>query len=590
MTRTNTSRGIVSLAPRRRGAASARRSARILGSSLAAVVGLGLAPGCYEGPPPGGDGDSDGGAGDGDGDGTGGAEAELPAPSTRTYRLTHTQWENTIRDLFQLDAPTGFSEAFRADPRVAGFVFDNNAESLEVDQALWSGYQRAAAQIGNLLESDPAIVERISPPDTGDVSARGRAFVESFGRRAFRRPLSADEIEAHVGLFEQGPDLYEATDPYVAGVRFVVEAMLQSPFFLYRVERSTAVVDGVIPLDGWEVAQRMSYFLWDTMPDDQLLGAAEMDALTDPSGVESEALRMLADPRAEAVVTRFHDQLHEVEDFEAIAPSPAFFPDVSERLGEFATTEHELFVRDVIFGRNGTLADLLTSTRTFVNADLATAYGLDGTFGDEFEPVSLDPAERRGIFTQVGFLGANATSVNPDPIHRGVFLAKRVACLTIAAPPDGVPPLPPSDPSKTNRELVEGHTEANGTVCASCHRTLINPFGFPFESYDAVGAYRTEDNGFPVDTATEIRLGADTIPVTGALDMLDVLAQRPEVHACYLKHWVEFAAGRPSAPQDAALVDRLAVDSNDQAAPIVDILVDLVTSRPFLARSQQELP
>src|SRR5690606_5368514 len=133
-------------------------------------------------------------------------------------------------------------------------------------------------------------------------------------------------------------------------------------------------------------------------------------------------------------------------------------------------------------------------------------------FGSDFQQVELNGDQRAGILTQVGFLASHATSVMPDPIHRGVFVAKRLSCLTISAPPDAVPPLPePGD--KTNREAVEEHTEAEGTSCRNCHGVVINPFGFPFESYDAIGAFRTEDNGKPVNTAAAPLIDGEPTPV-----------------------------------------------------------------------------
>ena len=193
------------------------------------------------------------------------------------------------------------------------------------------------------------------------------------------------------------------------------------------------------------------------------------------------------------------------------------------------------------------------------------------------------------MFTQVAFLAANATSVDPDPIHRGVFIAKRVACIGISAPPAMVPPLP--DPAgRTNRQLVQDHTEQDGTVCASCHRPIINPFGFPFEGYDATGALRTEDRGQAVDTASSPLIEGQPLPVADALELADALASSDSVHECYAKHWTSYAFGRPSVTQDAPLVDRLGQESVLGGYSIRDLITGLVTSPAFLTRSTEELP
>lgn len=562
-----------------------------------ALLGALALGGCYSGlgnnASGGGDGGADGGgdgAGDAGDDGGGGAGPadELPAPSTRVYRLTHTQWENTVVDLFGLSAPTGLSENFRSDPSIGGFLFDNQATTLEVDQTLWQAYRGAAVQLAEQVTNDTAIMTAILPADGGDASARAEQFVTEFGRRAYRRPLTDEEVGDLVALFEVAPPLYEGVDPFVAGVRLTLETILQSPHFLYRVETSTEKLGDVIPLSSFERASRMSYFLWDSMPDDELLDLAEADGLDDAEGVAAQVDRMLDDPRAHAVVDHFHDELFEAIKFPNVDPSPAFYPDAPEDLGTIVNEEFERFVADVIFQREGSLKELLTSTKTFVNADLAKIYGLEGTYGADWVAADLDPSQRRGILTQSAFLAAHATTANPDPIHRGVFVAKRLACMVIAAPPNGVPPLPPAE-GRTNRQTVEDHTEQPGSNCVTCHGGMINPFGFPFENYDATGAWRTVDAGMPVDATSEIPLDGARVPVTNAIDLAEALAASPSVHSCYLQHWIEFAHGRQTAEQDNAFTARVGTESLDGDLAVRELLTQIVTSRAFLSRATEEL-
>jgi hypothetical protein len=307
--------------------------------------------------------------------------------------------------------------------------------------------------------------------------------------------------------------------------------------------------------------------------------------------VAEHAERLLNDARAEQMVAHFHEQLFETEKLEGIRPSESAFPDISSELGAYALQEHQRFVRDIVFERDGDYAELLTSNDTFVNADLAAIYGLSGTFDDTFVPATLDAAERRGILTQVGFLAANATSTTPDPIHRGVFIARRIACLPLAAPPANIPPLPAPE-GRTNREVIESHTEEPGTVCATCHRPIINPLGFPFESFDAVGAFRTEDNGQTVDTATSAAVGAnsDAVEVANALELADALAASVDVHSCYTKHWIEQLNGRAVTRADDAVRERLGGASARGEVSIRELIAALVTSPAFLTRSTEELP
>ena len=528
-------------------------------------------------------------------DGLGPAQ-ELPAPTTRLFRLTHQQWENTVADLLYLDEPTGLSSEFRADPFVGGFAFDNNALSLEVDQALWSGYQRAAFEVAQRVADDPELIAMLALGEGNDESegeeqseaARAQMFVQSFGRRAYRRPLTADEEQAYVELFAQGVDLYEDSAGFAAGVRLVVESMLQSPHFIYRIERSTEEVGDVIPLDSWEVASRLSYALWNTMPDDTLLAAAAGDELVDVEQVRAQTQRMLDDPRAARTLERFHHQLLRVDQFSSADPSPAIYPDAPDDLGLLAVQEHDRFLEYTIFEQEGSWRDLLTSTETFVNDELAALYGVPGDFGPQFERVELDPAQRRGLLTQVGFLASHATSANSDPIHRGVFVAERIACHHVAAPPDDIPALPAPEAGQTNREAVELLTENPDSACAGCHASIINPFGFAFEGYDATGAFRTQEGDRPIDASAEVALGDGAVPVDDAIDLAEALAEDEQVHRCYARHWMEFAMARPHDDEDDPLVDRLAQGSLDDLS-VKDLLVELTTSRPFLTRAIEEL-
>ncbi|RZO56337.1 MAG: DUF1592 domain-containing protein [Sandaracinaceae bacterium] len=514
----------------------------------------------------------------------------IPAPETRLPRLTHAQWENTVRDLFGLEGPTGLSDALRADSLPGEAIFDNPGGALNVDEVLWSGYQRAAGDLAETATVDSAIFERIAPPVGGGADRdRAERFVRSFGARAHRRPLTDDEISEYMMLYGEASGLYGAQDDLHAGVRLILEAMLQSPFLLYRVELSSERDRGTIPLDDYEIASRLSYALWDSLPDEELFAAAAAGMLTaDPEQVALQARRMLDDPRAEGVFVRFHRQLFDVASFEGITPSTTFFPDAPANLGALATEEHDRFVREIVFGRDGSYRDLLTSPDTFVNAELAAVYGLDGSFGEDFEPVTLDASQRRGVFTQVGFLASNATQAAPDPIHRGVFLAERVACVHIEAPPDDVPP-PPVIEGATNRETIANHTEQPGSICAGCHSQIINPFGFPFESYDAIGAWRELDNGHPVDTTGSPPIDGAPTPVSGAVELVDALADSTWAHECYVRHWVERTMGRHAAPEDQALVSALAEGSRDGTLSVRELVVQIVTSRAFLHRSVREV-
>jgi len=510
-----------------------------------------------------------------------------PAPAGRFARLTHGQWENTVRDLLRLDDVSGLSSTFPSDARTAGFLFDNHELSLEVDQVLSSAYASAAEAVAARVSQDPAALARLLPPETSNERERARLFITLFGERAFRRPLETQEIDTFSSLFELGRNAYDDTSGFAAGARLVIEAFLRSPFFLYRVESSTDPVGATIPLSDYEVAQRLSYLFTGSMPDDALFEAARTGALTQPRGVRLQAIRLLTTPGAQRSIVGFHDQLLDFEKYETISPSPRFFPGLSETYADEVRTSSELFIQDLVVNEAGSFAELMTSTEAFVNDDLARVYGLEGQFGSAFVKAELPANERRGFFNQLGFLAANSTSVNPDPIHRGVFVATRVLCLAIAAPPDGVPPLPPIE-NGTNREIVENHTQSS-PVCQACHATLINPLGFPFENYDAAGGYRTSDNGEPIDATSRPIIDGEQRDINNSVELAELLSQSRQAHECFVSHLAEYAFGRERGRADDDLIQAL-TEASLGGAPILELLVRIAESAAFLARSTEELP
>jgi Protein of unknown function (DUF1592)/Protein of unknown function (DUF1588)/Protein of unknown function (DUF1585) len=395
-------------------------------------------------------------------------------------------------------------------------------------------------------------------------------------------------VTDYVTLYGTAAGLYPGLSDFDSGVRLLIEAFLQSPHFEYRVEASATKSGDVIPLTGYEVASRLSYMLWNTMPDAELLRAAGAGDLALADKVSEQATRLLADPRSADVMASFHAQLLNVAHYATISPAASFFPTAPANLGDLATQETDAFVRGVASSGGG-FSELMTSTKTFANRDLATVYGLTGSFSDTLVQAPLDATKRKGLLTQIGFLASNSTTTTPDPIHRGVFIARRILCEHIAAPPDAATPLPPAA-GRTNRKTVEDHTQQPGTVCITCHGSIINPLGFPFENYDATGAYRTQDTGETVDATSDPTIDGTQIHVNNALDLADAIAGSKDAHDCYAQHWMEFSYGRPMVDIDTALVGRLGADSAAGKLSVKDIVVGLVKTEAFLTRSAEELP
>jgi hypothetical protein len=433
-----------------------------------------------------------------------------------------------------------------------------------------------------------AIVPADLPQDPNDPSVQARAWIEEFGVRAYRRPLTAAELDAHWYLFEQGVDLYEDLDSFSAGVHLSIQAFLQSPHFLYRVEASEAAgPDGLIHLSGFEVASKLSFMLWNSMPDELLFAAAAAGELDDTAGVLVEAARMLDDPRARDMVRDFHAQLLDYDHYHDLFKDPDVYPLFDPEItGAAMQRETELFVEAVVFEDQSGLAELLTAPFSFVNQDTAYAYGLGDGFGPEFQRVDLDASQRSGILTQLGFLTANAYATEPDSIHRGVSVVRNLLCAPLPPPPDNVPPLPPTM-GNTNRERVEAHT-GDGTCGEGCHSTIINPIGFAFEHYDALGQWRELDNGFQIDSSGSFPFDGELREYQNAVEFGAIAAGARSVHACYVGHLLEYAYAREVAATEQAVLDDLAGRSQAGSLSIRALLLELTQTESFLTRQPLE--
>lgn len=528
-------------------------------------------------------GDSDGEDGPGAG-GPGEASQQIGA-TTRFARLTHEQYDNTVRDLLE-QAPTApvYSGDFRADAG-SEYLYDNDTYVLGVDQSLHRSYERAAALIAEDFVNDGALYDKWVP-GSGSDEERMRGFVEAFGERVHRRPLTADQVDDYLALAQLGSTTFQDTPGLQGSIRLIVEALFTSPYFLYRTELSHEPVDGIVPLDAYEVATRLSYTLWNTMPDGALFSKAQEGSLTDADALRAEVDRMLKDDRSTAVFTKVLSQAMGVYRYDNISPNQSVYPNAPANLADLAVAELSALMQDA-YVNGKTYRELLVEPRTFVNADLAPLYGLTGSYGSELEEASLDGAERRGLLTTVGFLASNASSVNPDPIHRGLFIAQKLLCSNVSAPPGEIPPLPTPDPDQTNREAIEAITEVPDSSCVACHGTVINPFGFPFENFDSVGSLRTNDNGNPLDLKTSPSIDGETVEVDGALELIDALASSAVAYQCYGQLLASYLMGRSYDSADEDLAGRIG-DAAFADAPLIDVIAEAVVSPQFTYRRLED--
>jgi hypothetical protein len=501
-----------------------------------------------------------------------------PGPSSRFFRLTHQQWENTVRDLLRLTTPAGLSSGFVAEPLRSSF--DTNGGILAVSPDLWSDYQSAAENLARRVARDAKLLAAISPMGGGD---RARAFVETFGLRAFRRPLTDAEITRYLALFNKGPALHGSADAFADGVELTVSAFLQSPSFLYRAETSSAVVGGKVPLSDYEIASRLSFGLTNTMPDDALLAAAGARRLQQRDGLLQEARRLLDSPAAERTITDFHDQLLRMREYDAVKKDTRSSPLFPAGVGADLKQESLAFIKDVVVNQGRGLVELLTAPYTFANARVARMYGASST-ATSFAKLELDRNQRAGLLTQIGFLAANAEEETPNIIIRGVRIAHDVLCLDLPPPPDAVPALPAIAPNSTNRQRVEQLTSP--APCNSCHATAINPLGYAFESLDGLGRFRTQENGRPVDASGSYSLDGADVPFDGPVSLIKAMAASKQAHDCYSRRWVEYLYGRDldlGVEADRNLVSQAGARSQANFS-VKDLILAVIATDAFVSR------
>lgn len=475
--------------------------------------------------------------------------------TTALPRITHVQWENSVKDILLLSAVPGLAGTFTTDP--SGSFFRSDGNLLKVTPALWNDYQTAAETVASRVTADAAQIAKLIPEGTpASGEARAKAIIAPIAKRAFRRPVTDSQLARLVALYNKGPSVTGVKDATAAGLRLVITAILQSPNFMYRTELGKGSV-GLTSLSPYEVASRLSFAAWNTIPDEALLKAAESGEILTEEGLKTQVKRLVDDSRADAVLLDFYERLFDVASFvdtKKDAKTLGYWPD---DMGKTLVKEAELFIRETVVKEKGGITQILTSPYAFVNSKTAPIYGVEAPAGDTFEKVELDPSQRAGLLTQIGFLARRSKETESDPIHRGVVVATNVLCADLSAPPGTFPPLPAELPGKTTRDRVEAHT-GKGTCGSSCHGMVINPAGYAFENYDAAGKWRTMDNNLPVDSAAEFGFSASNIKFDGAVEFMKKITEREEMHRCYVKKAIELMYARQVDVQDESLIQVMA--------------------------------
>jgi hypothetical protein len=499
-----------------------------------------------------------------------GVHCDDERPGPRQLRLlTRAEYAATIHDLIGVDVDTS---SIPVEPRVRGF--DNNAAAMAVTSRHLDAYlalaetasvQAAQTQRALILHCDATAAD--CP----------RKFITDFGLRAFRRPLTDDEITGFAAAF-QGQTFDD-------GMGLVIASMMVSPSLLYRWEVGTAAGQ-VAALSPYETASALAYLYTGSMPDDALFTAAAADELRTPEQRKAQARRLLMTPRGHAQVAAFVDEWLRTDGLSANKDA-TIYPTFTDDVRRAMAGEEQRFVDDVVFTRNGSFKDLMVSDHVIVNDKLAQFYGLPSP-GADFAAVPVTPDSGRGGLLGLGaVLASHAHANESSPVKRGVFVRGRLLCQDLTPPPPTLNTTPPGlDPNLTTRERFGTHS--SDPACSGCHQ-LIDPVGFGFEGFDGVGGRRTVENGKPVDMSGAVQgleslADAGKTPFNDTAGLASVLADSPNAQACLPWQYFRFARGYQDTVYDQCAIHNLQLDFTNGQLNLQDMFVDLAGLPTFNQR------
>lgn len=564
-------------------------------SCTGAIGPLGGSPGPGPGPGPsgsGGSGPSVGGTGGGVGvqDGTVivGPKAEPLLPESAgplvLRRLTHREFNNSVKDL--LGDTTNAADTWSVDDGStnSGFQAPN-----AVDKATLQFIEPSVSTIAENAVTQNRVTIPCTNPAAGTAETTcATQFIKTFGRRAYRRPVTDAETTDLLAVFTTAhttPILYD----FRTSIAQVIKAMLQSPNFLYhhwemgplRPVRQGSLVN----LTQYQVASRLSYFLWESTPDAALLDAADAGMLSTPEQIVAQAQRLMTDKaRMTNALFNFHAQWLQYPNLGQVVKNTQRYPMFTDAFNEALPSEISSFVSSVLLDGDGTLKTLLTAPYAFANATTAPAYGQTVT-GTAMRRIELNPAQRAGILTQAAFLATNAEPGRSHPIRRGAAVFEQLLCGTIPAFNGVLPLVPEADGVNvvTTRQAFEVHDK---NPCAFCHQSF-DPFGFAFENYDAVGGYRTMDNGQAVDATGTLTTPILKTPFTFAsgVELANFLASNDEVKSCATRQWFRYLLGRREGPSDEGSIRAAAKEASaNPGFSVPDLMISMVKSMSFRMR------
>jgi hypothetical protein len=464
-----------------------------------------------------------------------------------------------------------------------GDVLGNNAIIPPVTLLMAGKYMEAAEQVAaNAVKRLPALLP-CSPAAAGEDPC-AEAFIDRFGRRAYRRPLAPEERAALVQFYRGA----KAQHGFSEAIGLVVQRVLQSPLFLYRFELGKGgAANGLVELTPYEVATRLSFFLWESTPDEALMTAAAEGRLATRAQRIAEARRLLGSSRARAAVASLHTEWLELDKLGKQTKDVRAFPAFTEPVRNLMIREAQELAAHVVIAGDGKLATLLGGPFTFLNQTLAGFYAIPGVTvtGEAFQKVAVEDGSRAGLLTQGALLAINAHARETSPVLRGKFLRERLLCAPLPPPPDGVEPnLPPAMAGLSARERLARHQK--DPACAPCH-VLIDPMGLAFETFDAVGRFRTSEGGRAIDArgAVVLPAGGEPVRFDGAADLARRLGDSEDARGCVMRTWFRFAFGRSEGDEDDCTLQALGAEFARTGYNVRELLLALAGSDAFALRA-----
>jgi hypothetical protein len=513
-------------------------------------------------------------SGPGSGASTGGAAApqcdKTVVGTTPLRRITRSEYDNTVADL--LGTTEQPASAFVVDTQVG--LFDNTAATQTVPTLLGEQFLNTAVSLAENISD----IDKLVGCDPASGQTCVRSFVQKFGRRAFRRALTSDELTSYLSLYQTTSSSSDAD----TGVRGVVAAVLASPNFLFRFEfgsDQTSAISNAKSLSAYEIAARLANLLWASAPDDELLDAAEGGRLATREQVATQARRMLKDTRAHRALSQFYNQWFGLGRLATATKDTSAYPDFNESLRSSMSEESRLFIDDVLWNGDAKLKTLLTAPYSFVDASLAKLYGVNAPTSGGFSKVSLNQSQRAGVMTQAAVLAAYARADESSPVKRGQWVRVRMLCQELPDPPANIPQLPAPQAGISNRERFAMHT--SNAACSGCHN-LIDGLGFGLEAYDGIGRFRTTDQGVAVDSRGTVTSTTDIDGAyNGAIELATKLAQSTQVRDCAPTQWLRYTLGRSAETADACSAQQLKQAFATSDGDLRELMVALTQTDAF---------